>query len=109
MGAYVDVMLGLPGAPSVDRVFDPTGDILGSCRLGAAALEGDPSHRKAGALTLGKLERGAQRRVLDGDLRAGADRDLVGSPEGPPTVLGAPEEGLHQPILGARHELHRDL
>ena len=99
----VDVVVGLPGAPALDRVRDPRGDLLGrGRRRRLVSLRRDPAQREADALARGDGKRRLHRHVLDRDGDACTDADAVRAAEGAAAVVLHPEERSDESVLGAR-------
>src|SRR5262249_48691679 len=108
--ALVDVVVGLPGAPGLDRVGDPRRHRLGCRGRGRVARLGrDPAEREAGLLAVADGERRAHRHILDGHRNAGADRDAVRPAERAAAVALLPEQRPNEAILGARRQLYHEL
>ena len=109
VGALVDVVLGLPGAPRRDGVVDPRADAIGGGRLlRRAVLGGRPPQREAVSVARAHPERSAHRGVLDLQRHGAAHGDAAGAERARAAVL-EPDQRPDQPVLGPRREFHDHL
>ena len=107
--ALVDVVVGLPGPPALDRVLEALGDGRGGGGRRVGALGRSPAEREPGALALGERERGAERPVPHLGRDAGAERHLVRPPEGAASLRRGAAERAHEPVLRTRVQLELHL
>ena len=102
--ALVDVVLGLPGAPGLDRVLDPLGDLVGPGvgSGGSATLRPAPSAaRTRPARPRQTRERGAHGRVVDLDAARPARTAIrFGPPKVRPPPSSCRNSGRTRPYSG---------
>ena len=100
-------MLTDPGAPPLDRVLDRRGGVEQlEFRLGQS---GAVVQRKPGTLAFCEIQAAAGAAPLDLELDRGREQQGVGTAERAQAVGRAAQLGGHQPVLGPRHELDRQL
>jgi hypothetical protein len=105
MGALVNVVLGLPRAPRLDRVLDRRCDVAGPRRPWLGCFDRRPAQHEAETVACLDREGAHQHVIVHDELDRGRESEPVGAAQRDRPSLYSPQQRPAEAVFGARNEL----